>query len=156
MLRSVAPDRATLRPMRPCYKTWKFESVLGEPMKERRSATRKKSFLKGTVYFNNRRSSLECLIRDFSETGAHLEFAAAATLPDVVELFIPTRDETLRSHVRWRRDNSVGVSFGDEVVNEPASSTLARRVETLEHELAKLQRQFQEFRADVRHKRGED
>jgi hypothetical protein len=125
-------------------------------MQERRSSSRKKSFLKGTVFFNNRKSSLECLIRDFSETGAHLEFASAATLPDTVELFIPTRDETLRSHVRWRRDNSVGVSFGDEVVNEAPSTTLARRVETLEQELGKLQRQFQEFRADLRHKRGED
>jgi hypothetical protein len=125
-------------------------------MKERRSSTRKKSFLKGTVFFDNRRSSLECLIRDFSETGAHLEFASAPTLPDVVELFIPTRDETLRSHVRWRRDNSVGVSFGDEVVNEAASTTLARRVEALEQELGKLQRQFQEFRSDLRHKRGQD
>jgi hypothetical protein len=125
-------------------------------MKERRSASRKKSFLKGTVYFNNRRSSVECVIRDFSDTGAHLEFATTATVPDIVELFIPTRDETLRCHVRWRRDNSVGVSFGDEVAKEPAQITLARRVENLEQELAKLQRQFQEFRADLRHKRGED
>jgi hypothetical protein len=127
-------------------------------MNERRISTRKKSFLKGTVYFNNRRSSLDCLIRDFSETGARLEFAAAATLPDVVELHIPTRDETLRAHIRWRRDTEIGVSFQDELTDRvaPASGDLGKRVEALEHEVAKLQREFREFRADLRHKRGED
>jgi hypothetical protein len=127
-------------------------------MSERRIEARKKSFLKGTVYFNNRRSSLDCLIRDFSDTGARLEFAAVPSLPEIVELHIPTRDETLRAHVRWVRENEVGVSFGDDIsgrATEP-STDLGRRVEALEHEVAKLNRQFQEFRADIRHKRGED
>ena len=39
-------------------------------MKERRSSARQKSFLQGRIYFNNRRSSVDCLIRDYSETGA--------------------------------------------------------------------------------------
>ena len=29
---------------------------------------RQKSFLRGCLYFNNRRTSLDCLIRDISET----------------------------------------------------------------------------------------
>jgi uncharacterized protein YceH (UPF0502 family) len=51
----------------------------------------------------------------------------------------------------------VGVSFGDELVGRPAAAAgdLAKRVEVLEHEVAKLQRLFQDFRADLRHKRGE-
>jgi hypothetical protein len=127
-------------------------------MDERRIATRKKSFLKGTVYFNNRRSSLDCLIRDFSDTGARLEFAGPAILPETIELHIPARDETLRCHVRRVQGNEVGVSFENELAEGAgaASGDLGKRVETLEQEFAKLQREFRDFRADLRHKRGED
>ena len=48
-------------------------------LKERRAATRQKSFLQGRIYFNNRRTSVDCLVRDISETGAKLTFAAAVT-----------------------------------------------------------------------------
>ena len=126
-------------------------------MNERRIATRKKSFLKGMVYFNNRRSSLDCLIRDYSNTGARLEFAGPATLPEVVELHIPARDDTLRCQVRRVQGNEVGVSFENELAEHAgASGDLGKRVEVLELELAKLQREFRDFRADLRHKRGED
>jgi hypothetical protein len=128
-------------------------------MSERRNISRKKSFLKGTVYFNNRLSSLACVVRDFSDTGARLEFAAVATVPDNVELYVPARDQTLRCEVRWRRGNEIGVNFETDGAAEgsvTASTDLAKRLQSLEQEVAKLQRQFQEFRADLRHKRGED
>jgi hypothetical protein len=126
-------------------------------MNERRIATRKKSFLKGTVYFNNRHSSLDCLIRDYSDTGARLEFAGPTSLPETIELHIPARDETLRCHVRRVQGNEVGVSFENELAERAAASgDLGKRVETLEQELTKLQREFRDFRADLRHKRGED
>ena len=35
-------------------------------MNDRRTRTRQKSFLQGRIFFNNRRASLDCLVRDFS------------------------------------------------------------------------------------------
>ncbi len=40
---------------------------------ERRTLLRKRSFLQGRLYFNNRRSSLDCLVRDISGQGAKLK-----------------------------------------------------------------------------------
>ena len=52
-------------------------------MTERRSVSRQKSFLQGRIFFNNRRTSVDCLIRDISPYGARLIFSDAVTTPDV-------------------------------------------------------------------------
>lgn len=129
-------------------------------MQERRTAQRKRSFLKGTAYFNNRQSSMDCVVRDFSDTGARLEFGGPVTLPDVIELHIPSRDETVRAQIRWRSDLEIGVSFGSASAPAkdpaPATSDIGRRVDALEHEVAKLHRLVVEVRGEVRKLRGED
>jgi hypothetical protein len=126
-------------------------------MQERRIAPRKRSFLKGTVYFNNRLSSIDCLVRDFSETGARLEFGTVVSVPDSLELHIPARDQTLKAQVRWRREEEIGVSFGDTASEGSAKAgDLAQRVAALEHDLVKLQRIVLDLRADIRQLRGDD
>ena len=125
-------------------------------MNERRTASRKRSFLKGTVYFNNRLASIDCVVRDFSDAGARLEFASVVTLPDGFELYIPTRDQTLDAHVRWRNDTEIGVTFAAAERESGAAGDLEQRVKTLEHDLAKLQRLVADFRHDLRHVRGDD
>ena len=80
-------------------------------MAERRSAARKKSFLQGRIFFNNRRTSVDCLIRDFCEHGARLTFSSMTATPDVVELYIPNKDESYRAKVQWRNANEIGVGF---------------------------------------------
>jgi len=129
-------------------------------MNERRTASRKRSFLRGTVYFNGRLSSIDCVIRDFSDEGARLEFASVVTLPDNFELYIPTRDQTLDAHVRWRNDTEVGITFGaaeaQAARESSATGDLQQRVKTLEHDLAKLQRLVADLRNDLRRVRGGD
>ena len=51
-------------------------------MSEHRRETRQRVFLKGRVVFNNGSSSLDCLVRDMSPTGARLVMSEATTLPD--------------------------------------------------------------------------
>jgi len=58
---------------------------------ERRRIARQKSFLRGMVYFNNRRSVADCLIRDISAFGARLIFSDTITTPDTMDLYIPRR-----------------------------------------------------------------
>jgi hypothetical protein len=60
-------------------------------MLERRQAPPQRSFLRGLVYFNNRQSAVDCLIRDISDLGARLKFPDSVVLPDAIELYIPQR-----------------------------------------------------------------
>jgi hypothetical protein len=127
---------------------------------ERRTLTRQKSFLQGRIYFNNRRSSIDCLVRDYSETGARLKLSETITVPEVMELYIPNREEIHRARVEWRSGNEMGVSFGDEmrapsIAPDAAQGDLAARVQKLEGEVAALRRAVNELRTDVRKNRGE-
>lgn len=42
-------------------------------MIERRALIRHKTFIKGRIYFNNRLSSMDCIVRDVTEKGARLQ-----------------------------------------------------------------------------------
>src|ERR1700686_574034 len=82
-------------------------------MGERRNSVRKKSFLRGCLYFNKRRSAIDCLIRDMSDEGARIIFSDTVSVPDVVELYIPQKEQTLRAVVQWRRGEEIGLLFPD-------------------------------------------
>jgi hypothetical protein len=118
---------------------------------ERRRTARQKSFLRGMVYFNNRRSVADCLIRDISPYGARLIFSDTITTPDIIDLYIPQKEQTLRSHVIWRIGHDVGVAFPQAVQAEPAANSgdLAERVVKLEGEIAAIKRVLKKLKADA-------
>ncbi len=119
---------------------------------ERRRIARQKSFLRGMIYFNNRRSVSDCLIRDISPYGARLIFSDAVTTPDILDLYIPQKEQTLRSQVIWRVGHEVGVAFPQAIHAEPASGASASgdvgdRVAKLEAEVALLKRMLKKLTA---------
>jgi hypothetical protein len=130
-------------------------------MAERRSSARQKSFLQGRIYFNNRRSSVDCLIRDYSETGAKLKFSESVAVPEAIELYIPNKEEIHRARVQWRSGDEMGIAFGEEaqspsVVHDGAGQgDLATRVQALETEVASLKRALNELRSGIRKHYGE-
>src|SRR4051794_26161018 len=111
-------------------------------MGERRRSTRQKSFLRGCIYFNNRRSATDCLVRDISASGARLIFSEAVSIPEVVELHLPHKEQALRAQVQWRRGDEVGVAFGTQKRSSDHSTDreLLERVEKLESEIASLRK----------------
>jgi PilZ domain len=122
-------------------------------MNERRSQMRQRSFLHGRIYFNNRRSSLDCLVRDYSEQGARLTISDAVAIPEVIELYVPHKDETHRATVQWRTGYELGVSFSPGEASPsivPDAPDLAGRVRRLETELAALQRKVNELQSELR------
>jgi hypothetical protein len=128
---------------------------------ERRSGSRQKSFLQGRIFFNNRRTSIDCLIRDLSEHGARLKFSSMTATPDLVELFIPNKDESYRAKVQWRNGDEIGVGFNLEEGSPPLapgmpSGDWPARIHKLEHDLAALQRKFIELQSVVRQIQGAD
>ena len=123
-------------------------------MKERRRVARQKSFLRGNIQFNNGRTSVDCLIRDISIHGARLIFSDAVTTPDTIDLYVPQKEQTFRSHVIWRHGQEVGVAFAQAAAAATADAPqapvdLAARVERLEHELATMKKLLRRLRADT-------
>ncbi len=124
-------------------------------MSEHRRESRQRVFLKGRITFNNSASSLDCLVRDLSTTGARLAMSETTTLPEAFELYIAQKDKTYRATLRWRREDGVGVIFPEELartmpvaVAAPADAAgtdasvtmLLRRLSELEAENATLRR----------------
>ena len=104
------------------------------------------------LYYDNRRASIECVVRDMSDTGARLTFDHPATVPDNVELFIPNKQQTLRARVRRRAPNEIGIEFEVTRALEPrraSDAELLERVEALEAELIALKRVVAKLRAKV-------
>ena len=78
-------------------------------------------------------------------------FSDTVTLPDVVELYIPQREQTLRAKVQWRRNDEIGVGFtATERVAEVSSSPteVVQRVAMLEAEIASLRALLKRLKAE--------
>ena len=132
---------------------------MGEAMAERRTAARKKSFLQGRIYYNNQRSSVDCLVRDISERGAKLVFSDTVTIPDLVELYLPGKEEVHRVRLQWSKGDEIGVGFSrtdgaDGAVAEATSTDLFGRVHKLESECVALKKKIAELRAELRRLRS--
>lgn len=129
-------------------------------MQEKRSSGRQKSFLQGRIFFNHRRNSIDCLIRDISDQGAKLKFSGTIATPEFFELYIPNKEETYRARVQWRAGDEIGVMFEDA---ERAPSLVpgfepewTARIRKLEHDVAVLQRKFNDLQANRRRITGVD
>ncbi|ACA16866.1 type IV pilus assembly PilZ [Methylobacterium sp. 4-46] len=126
-------------------------------MSEHRREVRLRTFLKGRIVFNNGNSSMDCLVRDLSATGARLALSETAVLPDAFDLHIPAKDKVYKAALRWRRADGVGVAFQeDAAVAAPAAPTpgadvpaavLMHRIRELEAENATLRRLLVEAEA---------
>ena len=120
-------------------------------MAERRGAPRQKSFLRGCVYFNKKRAALDCLIRDLSEHGARIIFSDTVSVPDVVDLYIPQKEQTVRARVQWRHGDEIGLAFPDarRAADGSSDGELAVRVAQLEREMIALRKLVKKLRAEI-------
>jgi hypothetical protein len=117
-------------------------------MPERRAALRHKSFIQGRIYFNHRRSSMDCVIREFTDIGARLELSDMAALPDAFEIYVPSKDQYFQAQSVWHKGNDIGVAWMPEgsvhLVPETFRSAdpIGDRVSKLEHEVATLRKRL--------------
>jgi PilZ domain len=97
-------------------------------MGERRGTRRQKIFLRGLVYFDERRGAMSCLVRDLSDAGARIIFSENVTLPGILNLHIAQRDLTLRARVQWRHGQEIGLAFeaASAAAASPRDSVLQR------------------------------
>jgi hypothetical protein len=114
----------------------------GQTMGERRQAGRRKSFLRGLVYFDNKHGALSCLVRDLSDEGARIIFSENVTVPETFDLHILQKNQTLRARVTWRRGDEIGLGFGAVTAGSEKldAAAIAKRVAELEAEIAALRK----------------
>ncbi len=109
-----------------------------------RIAPRSKSLIAARITFNNGQSTLDCLVRNLSETGAKLVTSAAVSLPERFDLFLSNKSVTHRARIVWRRGEEIGVRFEDaqppsENSGAADEGALKQRIRELEAEVARLQ-----------------
>jgi hypothetical protein len=116
-------------------------------MSERRSRPRLRSYLGARVAFNARASTMDCLVRNISDEGARLVFAAETTLPQEFDLLVPHRKLEARARIVWRTGTEMGVTFL-QASQAPATAeivpiSIARRLRDCETEKAALKRRIE-------------
>ena len=124
-------------------------------MGERRNAGRRKSFLRGLVYFDNKHGALSCLVRDLSDKGARIVFSENVSVPEMFDLHILQKNQTLRAKVTWRRGDEIGLGFAGAKAAaaaaaeaKPDTTALAKRVTELEGEIASLRKLLKRMKGD--------
>jgi hypothetical protein len=101
-------------------------------LQNRRDQARR-TVLKGAkIVFNDRKSAIDCRVRDLSAEGARLDFSSPQLLPHAFDLHVgdgPAR----RCGLRWAHGARAGVRFLDEA-EEAAVQVAVRRVAMPEQE----------------------
>jgi hypothetical protein len=117
-----------------------------------RCVVRQKSFLRGMIHLNDARTTFDCMIRDISSRGARLDFSGTAPTPDVFELFIPLKEQTLRANVTWRHGERVGVAFARPIHAMEASKAqeLSHRLDRIEIEIDAFKRACSKLRSSMK------
>jgi diguanylate cyclase (GGDEF)-like protein len=82
-----------------------------QTMQERRKATRTRSLRHGRILFNDRRSVIDCVIRNLSNLGACLEVANVVGVPPAFDLQIDHEAASRQCAAIWYGENRIGVEF---------------------------------------------
>ncbi len=75
-----------------------------------RAALRQRVLKPGVIEFNG--GTIDCVVRNVSETGAALEVASPVGIPGQFNLLISGDRTQLRCQVVWRKEKRIGVRFG--------------------------------------------
>ena len=120
----------------------------------------RKTLLPGVIYFDERKQSIQCTVRELSAEGATLSCEGMpAVLTKFVELYIPNWGKLYPAAIKERHANELLVAFVQETSIPDTSSSdsdtnLHQRVQLLEIEMRKLRNLLNELK--VKQVRGYD
>ena len=96
-------------PIQPGQATPDGQPELQQVLEKDRAAPRQRVLKAGTMEFNG--GTIDCVVRNVSETGAALEVASPVGIPSEFNLVI-SGDRSHRCQVVWRKEKRIGVRFG--------------------------------------------
>ena len=112
--------------------------------KARRQAERRECSIKAQAHRYDGAPPIDCIITDFSPTGAKVVFPPDQEPPSAFDLFVPSRGDTRHALVRWKTPEAIGVEF-----IQGRGSTEDQRLSEMLVRISKLEEEFRAFRADV-------
>jgi hypothetical protein len=117
-------------------------------MEEQRATERVRSFLRAQIVFNNRMTTIECIIKNYSAAGAKIALNDTLTVPTEFDVYIPAKGRNHHARLVWRDKDAIGVNFVDagtaaEKTSVPATSV--DRVRELELQNAELRTRIREL-----------
>ena len=80
-------------------------------MEEKRRALRRRTLKGARVVFNNRQSSIDCVVRNLSDDGARLDLVSSIGVPDRLLLVFDDGCSKRSCEVKWRKAKSIGLLF---------------------------------------------
>lgn len=78
---------------------------------DRREAHRQRVLKRGVLILNDGFSTIDCVIRDISPTGARVAVDGHFTAPRFVELLMIDKNEKWRAETRWQNGSHLGLQF---------------------------------------------
>lgn len=78
---------------------------------DKRSSDRIRTFLRAQIIFNNRMTTIECIVKNIAPDGARVALDETIAVPTEFELYIPQRGRSYHAHLVWRDADSIGVDF---------------------------------------------
>ena len=80
-------------------------------MIERRRDVRRRCLLGSRIEFNNRNSTMDCVVRDQSTRGLKLVVDHSHAVPFEFDLVTADCGHRRRARIAWRRDNQLGIEL---------------------------------------------
>ena len=80
-------------------------------MQERRHKPRLRTLRAGKILFNNKRSVIDCMVRNVSTNGACLMVASVVGIPSGFDLQIEGESASRTCNMIWHASNKIGVEF---------------------------------------------
>jgi hypothetical protein len=79
-------------------------------MMDRRVVSRRRTYLKGLVVFNNGNSTQDCVVRDLTAQGALVELSSPLA-PETFDLLLLSSNERRHARIVWRAGRRSGLAF---------------------------------------------
>jgi hypothetical protein len=80
-------------------------------MQERRHSPRFRTLRAGKILFNNKRSVIDCMVRNLSRNGACLMVASIVGIPPAFELLLEGELASRPCNMVWHVANKIGIEF---------------------------------------------
>jgi len=112
---------------------------------ERRRYPRARSYYGGVIAFNARKSTIDCVVRNFSHAGAKIAMTGTVLLPDSFDLTIARRHTSFRARLIWRSSSEAGVTFDPTGSPAVVSLDIARKLHLGKAEVTRLRRRVSEL-----------
>jgi hypothetical protein len=116
-------------------------------MQERRKSARRRTFLGGVLGFQGRYATLDCTIRNLSDTGARIAVDGATILPDEFDFTITRNDRAWRARLVWRSAEAAGLALCSADASSVVTLDWARRLRLREKENARLRQRVSDLSA---------